>query len=56
MMGGKAGIGFVLRNSEYNYDIVTMYAAIMLLSLNGLTTNYLLIALEDHFTAWKHES
>jgi len=55
MMGGKAGIGYVLRNSEYNYDIVTMYAAIMLLALLGLSTNYLLVALENHFTGWKPE-
>jgi NitT/TauT family transport system permease protein len=56
MMGGKAGIGYVLKNSEYNYDIVTMYAAIMLLSLVGLSTNALLVALEKHFTGWKPES
>jgi len=56
MMGGKAGLGYILKNAEYNYDIVTMYAAIMLLSLIGLTTNYLLVALEDHFTAWKPEA
>ncbi|HVZ31081.1 MAG TPA: ABC transporter permease [Polyangiaceae bacterium] len=56
MMGGKAGIGYVLKSSEYSYDIVTMYAAIMLLSLLGLATNYLLVALERHFTGWKPES
>jgi len=56
MMGGKAGIGYVLRNSEYNYDIVTMYAAITLLTLLGLSTNYLLVTLENRFTGWKPEN
>jgi NitT/TauT family transport system permease protein len=56
MMGGKAGIGYVLRSSEYSYDLVTMYAAIMLLSLLGLSTNYLLVTLETHFTGWKPET
>lgn len=56
MMGGKVGVGYVLRNSEYNYDIATMYAAIMLLSLTGLAVNSLLVALESHFTAWKPEA
>jgi NitT/TauT family transport system permease protein len=56
MMGGKSGIGYVLKNSEYNYDIVTMYAAIMLLALVGLSTNYLLIGLESRFSSWKPET
>lgn len=56
MMGAKTGLGYVLRNSEYSYDVVTMYSAIMLLALIGLSTNYLLVALEDRFTGWKPET
>ena len=55
MMGAKEGLGYVLKNSEYSYDVVTMYAAILLLALIGLSTNYLLVALERHLTGYKPE-
>jgi NitT/TauT family transport system permease protein len=56
MMGASAGLGLVLITAQYNFDVVGMYAAIMLLVLIGYSTNYLLVALEKRLTRWKPET
>jgi NitT/TauT family transport system permease protein len=56
MMGASAGLGYVLTNSQYNFDILRMYSAIVSLALIGLGTNHLLVSLERHFTGWKPET
>ncbi|MET0387223.1 MAG: ABC transporter permease [Polyangiales bacterium] len=53
MMGASAGLGYILTNSQYNFDVLRMYAAIVLLALIGLGSNYLLVALEKRLTGWK---
>lgn len=53
MMGASAGIGYVLTNSQYNFDILRMYAAIVTLALIGLGTNWLLVTFERRLTGWK---
>lgn len=55
MMGASAGLGYVLTNSQYNFDILRMYSAIVVLALMGLGTNHLLVSLEKRFTSWKPE-
>jgi len=55
MMGASAGLGLVLITAQYNFDVVRMYAAIMLLALVGYSTNYLLVAIEKHLSGWKQE-
>ena len=55
MMGASAGLGYVLTNSQYNFDILRMYSAIVTLALIGLGTNYVLVSLERRFTGWKQE-
>jgi len=55
MMGASAGLGYVLSNSQYNFDILRMYSAIISLALIGLGTNYLLVTLEKRLTGWKPE-
>jgi NitT/TauT family transport system permease protein len=53
MMGASAGLGLVLTTAQYNFDIVGMYAAILLLALIGYSTHYLLVLLEKRLTGWK---
>jgi NitT/TauT family transport system permease protein len=54
-MGASAGLGYVLTNSQYNFDLPRMYAAIVTLALIGLGTNYLLVWLERRLTGWKQD-
>jgi NitT/TauT family transport system permease protein len=54
-MGASAGLGYVLTNSEYNFDLPRMYSAIVVLALIGLATNYFLVWLERRLTGWKQE-
>jgi NitT/TauT family transport system permease protein len=55
MIGAKSGLGFMIINSQYNFEIDTMYAAILTIALLGLTMNYTLVWLEKKVTAWKEE-
>jgi NitT/TauT family transport system permease protein len=55
MMGASAGLGYVLTNSQYNFDLPRMYAAIVTLALIGLSTNAVLVWLERRLTGWKQE-
>jgi NitT/TauT family transport system permease protein len=55
MMGASAGLGYVLINSQYNFDILRMYSAIVSLSMIGLGTNLFLVRLEKRLTGWKPE-
>jgi NitT/TauT family transport system permease protein len=55
MMGASAGLGYVLTNSQYNFDLPRMYSAIVVLALIGLSTNYFLVWLERRLTGWKQE-
>ncbi len=56
MMGASAGLGYILMNSQYNFDVLRMYASIVLLALIGFSTNSLLVALERRLTGWKPEA
>jgi NitT/TauT family transport system permease protein len=52
-VGAKAGIGSLVINSQYAFLIPKMYAAIVVLALLGLSTNFLLVRLERRATQWK---
>jgi len=52
-VGAKAGIGALVINSQYAFLIPEMYAAIVVLALLGLATNFLLVRLERRATRWK---
>lgn len=56
MMGASAGLGLVLTTAQFNFDVITMYAVIILLALIGYSTNYLLVTLEARLTGWKPET
>ncbi len=55
MIGAKSGLGFLIINSQYNFMIPEMYAAIVTLVLLGLILNYALVWLEKKATSWKEE-
>ncbi|OCS94279.1 ABC transporter permease [Caryophanon latum] len=53
MVGAKAGLGYFITYSQYNFLIPEMYAGIITISLLGLSINYGLLAVERYFTRWK---
>jgi NitT/TauT family transport system permease protein len=55
MMGAKSGLGFLVTNSQYNFEIEKMYAAIICLVILGLVSNYVLVWFEKRATRWKEE-
>lgn len=53
MVGAKAGLGYLINNSQFNFAIPQMYAAIITVSAIGVTFNQLLLAVERRLTAWR---
>jgi NitT/TauT family transport system permease protein len=53
MVGAKAGLGYLIVNSQSSFLIPDMYAGILTVSLLGLLVNYLLVAVERHFSRWR---
>ncbi|MDU4960455.1 MAG: ABC transporter permease [Sporomusaceae bacterium] len=53
MVGAKAGLGFLVFDTQQKFQIPKMYAAILLMSLLGYCANYTLVHLEKKYTAWK---
>lgn len=53
LVGAKAGLGYLISNSEYNFQIPQMYAGIVAVSLVGLAFNSLLVLLERRFSRWR---
>ncbi|MGO4236039.1 ABC transporter permease [Pseudarthrobacter sp. YAF2] len=53
MVGAKAGLGYLIVNSQSSFLIPDMYAGILTVSLLGLAVNYLLVAVERRFSRWR---
>ncbi|MER5864680.1 ABC transporter permease [Kitasatospora sp. NPDC002040] len=53
MVGAKAGLGYLINASQYNFAIPQMYAGIVTISVIGVVFNQLLVWLERRFTAWR---
>jgi NitT/TauT family transport system permease protein len=53
MVGAKAGLGYWIVNAQSSFLIPDMYAGILTVSLLGLAVNFLLVALERHFSRWR---
>jgi NitT/TauT family transport system permease protein len=53
MVGAKAGLGFLINNSQFNFAIPQMYAGILTVSALGVAFNQFLVALERRFTSWR---
>lgn len=55
MVGAKAGLGYLINASQYNFAIPQMYAGIVAISVIGVAFNQLLVAIERRFTSWRTE-
>jgi NitT/TauT family transport system permease protein len=53
MIGAKAGLGYLIIYSQYNFQIPHMYLGIITITGIGLLFNELLQHLESRFTSWK---
>ncbi|EHR01124.1 ABC transporter permease [Bradyrhizobium sp. WSM471] len=53
MVGAKAGLGYLIINSQYSFLIPQMYFGILSITVIGLTFNAILEALERRFMRWK---
>ncbi|NJD53311.1 MAG: ABC transporter permease [Candidatus Methanoperedens sp.] len=55
MIGATSGLGYSIKNWEFNFMIPEMYAAIVVLAVLGLVTNYSLVWIEKKIVKWKEE-
>ncbi|UPJ54468.1 ABC transporter permease [Bradyrhizobium sp. 200] len=53
MVGAKAGLGYLIINSQYSFLIPQMYFGILGITVIGLAFNAVLEALERRFMRWK---
>jgi NitT/TauT family transport system permease protein len=53
LVGAKAGLGYLINASQYNFAIPQMYAGIVTISVIGVLFNQLLVAVERRFTSWR---
>lgn len=53
MIGAKAGLGYLIIYSQYNFQIPHMYLGIITITGIGLLFNELLQQVEARFTSWK---
>ncbi|OSI72320.1 ABC transporter permease [Bradyrhizobium canariense] len=53
MVGAKAGLGYLIINSQYSFLIPRMYFGILGITVIGLTSNAVLEGLEWRFMRWK---
>lgn len=53
MVGAKAGLGYLIINSQYSFLIPQMYFGILGITVIGLACNAILEAIERHFMRWK---
>ncbi|MEV6238561.1 ABC transporter permease [Lentzea sp. NPDC051838] len=53
MVGAKAGLGYLINASQFNFAIPQMYAGIITISAIGVLFNQVLIGLERRFTSWR---
>jgi len=55
MIGAKAGLGYLIIYSQYNFQVPNMYAGIITISLIGLGVNKGLTYLGRRLTSWQPE-
>ncbi|MFD5396909.1 ABC transporter permease [Streptomyces sp. NPDC127097] len=53
MIGAKAGLGYLINASQYNFAIPQMYAGIVTISVIGVAFNQLLVAVEKRLSSWR---
>jgi len=53
MVGAKAGLGYLIIYSQYNFQIPHMYVGIITIAILGLAVSRGLVLLERRFTRWQ---
>ncbi|MCG5214154.1 ABC transporter permease [Streptosporangium sp. KLBMP 9127] len=53
MVGAKAGLGYLIQDSQSSFRITDMYAGIITISVLGLLFNLLLLTVERRFSTWR---
>ncbi|WP_327264906.1 ABC transporter permease [Streptomyces sp. NBC_01232] len=53
MIGAKAGLGYLINASQYNFAIPQMYAGIITISAVGVAFNQLLVTVERRLSTWR---
>jgi NitT/TauT family transport system permease protein len=53
MIGAKAGLGYLINASQYNFAIPQMYAGIVTISAIGVVFNQVLVSLERRLGSWR---
>ncbi|MFF2198277.1 ABC transporter permease, partial [Streptomyces sp. NPDC058157] len=53
MIGAKAGLGYLINASQFNFAIPQMYAGIVTISVIGVAFNQLLVAVERRLSLWR---
>ncbi|GGS71109.1 hypothetical protein GCM10010156_32500 [Planobispora rosea] len=53
MVGAKAGLGYLIQDTQFNFRIPDMYAGIITISALGLLFNLLLLSVERRFSTWR---
>jgi len=53
MLGAKAGLGYLIQYSQYNFQIPQMYAGIIGIAALGVLFTQALAAIERRFTSWR---
>ncbi|NKX93919.1 ABC transporter permease [Sanguibacter hominis ATCC BAA-789] len=53
MIGAKAGLGFLITYTQYNFQIPEMYAGIIVIALTGLAINGVLLTIERRLSRWR---
>jgi NitT/TauT family transport system permease protein len=52
-VGANSGLGFLITNSEQNFQTPTMYAAILTISVIGVILNFVLLRVERRYSTWR---
>ncbi|MGW5847828.1 ABC transporter permease [Streptomyces sp. NPDC055254] len=53
MIGAKAGLGYLINASQFNFAIPEMYAGIVTISAIGVAFNQLLVGVERRLSVWR---
>jgi NitT/TauT family transport system permease protein len=56
MIGSTAGLGFIILNSQINFQIPRLFVAVVIIAILGLLINYLIERLEKRVLKWKEET
>jgi NitT/TauT family transport system permease protein len=56
MIGATAGLGWLILNSEINYQIKKLFAAVVAIAVLGIAITKLIGLVEKKFITWKEES